>query len=139
MNTSGTDNRRQFRRIEKGGLVRIDRYPLPADHKGELVSGIVRNLSAGGALFQASEPYRVGEFLALEMDLKSWDIFKKDFGNDTIGESTGTLNLLAKVVHIAMTEPDTNYDVGVCFVAVDDGRQWELVRLIDQSENTTLT
>ena len=125
--------RRKFKRVDTRGLLKVERYPLPPDHKGDLVNGIVRNLSAGGALFCSQQSFSVGEFLALELDTASWSNFQKDYQGSVDSDESSSLNLLAKVVRVEIVEPEKNFDVGVCFVAVDDGRQWELVRLIEKS------
>ena len=134
MTAAHGEERRKYVRISSGHIVRFETFTaekLGSADISSLVQTVMKNVSAGGVLFSTGTKYDVGTLLKLEIDLPGWEKFKTEFyKNDTVSRSQPVI-VLATIVRVEVVDPGKLFDIGACFVGIDEGHQWALMRYVD--------
>lgn len=129
-----SDERRKYVRVATQCLLTCEKFTaqnLGITNAENKIEAITKDLSAGGILFEASEQYEIGTLLKFEINVPGWERFKAEFYKNDRVSSSAPLVLLASVVRVEVIETGKRYDIGACFVAIDDGHQWALVKYIN--------
>ena len=134
----GQNERRQFIRIPEQYIAHFEEYNAQAIGTQQLtedIRAVTKNLSAGGMLFESSREYPVGTLLRLKLSVPGWEKFKTEFYKvDTVSRSE-PVTILASIVRIEVLEPEKKYEIGICFVGIDQGHQIALSKYIDKHVN----
>jgi len=129
--TNNPQERRKYIRVCSGNMLTHEKYTLKEHDELRAVEGILKDYSAGGVLFESKDKYNVGDLLKLEISIPGWEQFKNEFykeGRPTLSEP---VVVLAVVVRLENVIVDQLYDVGVCFVSIDEGHRWALIKQIN--------
>jgi len=95
-------------------------------------SAVVKNVSAGGVLFESSTNFSIGTLLRLEISVPGWDKFRQEFYKEYATSQSKPIVVLATVVRVEVVDPAGVYDIGACFSAIDTGHQWAVMKYITQ-------
>lgn len=96
-----------------------------------MVEGILKNYSGGGVLFESTIRYDIGDLLKLEIALPGWERFKNEFYKEDRLSRSDPVVVLASVVRVECMGPPSLFDVGVCFVGIDEDDRWAVIKQID--------
>ncbi len=127
--------RRKFLRIPSEDVLNCKVFSvvdLVEEVKGYEIQAIMKNISAGGVLFESNSRYEVGSILKLSIDVKGWENFKPEFFKGDVLSRKQPLVVLANVVRVEVVEPYSKYDIGVCFSAIDEGHRWAMIKYVDR-------
>ncbi|HPS20120.1 MAG TPA: PilZ domain-containing protein [Candidatus Omnitrophota bacterium] len=94
------------------------------------IEGVTKNISAGGVLLETKEPFKLGEIIKMEIALPGWEKFKSEFYKTDSVSRSHPLVVLGKVVRVE-TFGD-KYDMGICFVAIDEGHRWAVLKYVSE-------
>ena len=82
---------------------------------------------SGGFVFESDKLFNVGDILRIELRISGWDKFLLAQPRAGKPEGGDRLNVLGKVV-LSEMGIDSGYDIGVCFINLDNGRRELLLR-----------
>jgi len=128
-----TEERRKYKRIEKECIVNFGEFSASglgiagADAK---IESITKDLSAGGILFASKRSYEIGSILKFELAIPGWEKFKAEFIKPDSVTRSKPLVAVVSVVRVEVIKPGSLYEIGGCFVGIDDGHQWALVKYV---------
>lgn len=126
---------------EKRKFIRIDgveyvlsykKYVFQNEKEQKAYVGTIKNFSAGGGLFESSEKYEINQVLQIEISVPGWEKFKNEFYKSTKLSVEEPVIALAKVVRVELVKEGL-YDIGVCFIGIDQGHQWALIKQVNAS------
>ncbi|MFT5207162.1 MAG: hypothetical protein ACI9CF_000911 [Candidatus Omnitrophota bacterium] len=123
--------KRKYTRLIARHVLQCQKYSFKDLNQAKRMTSVVKNISAGGALFESKEKYQIGDILKLEIDIKGWQKFDSGFYKSDLISGSKPIVALGSVVRMELVNPDQLYDVGVCFVGIDDGHQWTLIKYIN--------
>lgn len=97
---------RKYTRIEKpfSSRFRVKQYKDRATHCADWDTVALKNLSAGGMLFNCNKNLEVDSLLNLEIDMS---------------ESTSSINCVGKIIRIKDSELDSMFDIAIEFTEID--------------------
>lgn len=127
--------RRKYIRIPAKHILECKRFTaedLISEEVGNHIRSITRNCSAGGVLFETNTRFYIGELLEIEINIPGWEKFKAEFYKGDAISSEKPLIVLATVIRVDTVEPNTRYEIGVCFSAIDKGHEWAILKYINQ-------
>lgn len=129
---SGQDivERRQFVRIDLQNIAKIEEYKIGG--KGERIDTLVKNISAGGILFETNYKYDIGVLLKLEVNIPGWDKYKTEFLKYDKSSASEPLVALAAVVRIEAIDLGSRYEIGACFINIDSDHLKALMHYIEK-------
>ncbi len=133
VNKTTTPERRKYVRIPVKQILNYEKFTARSLSIGNIekkVETITRNMSAGGLLFETDEKFKLGTLLKLEMKVPGWEKFKAEFYKKDKTSRSGLVVILASVVRVEIIQPETKFDIGVCFVGIDKGHQGALSKYI---------
>lgn len=117
-------------RLQSRHILYHERYDLRGHKDQKAVEGVLKNYSPGGVLFESKIPYRIGDLLKLDMAIPGWERFKNEFYKEDKLSRSEPIVVLALVVRVECILPDQLYENGVCFVGIDEGDRWALIKQI---------
>lgn len=123
--------KRKYIRIRAQHMLMHEKYILNPLDDEELVEGLLGNYSAGGVLFESKTKYNIGDLLKLEISIPGWEQFKNEFYKEDAITPSRPIIVLAKIIHVENIVVDELYDIGVCFVGIDENHRWALMKQID--------
>ena len=132
--------RRKYLRISRNYILDCTLFSiknLQMEPDQQVMQGVMRNISAGGVLFESECKFAVGTLLKIDLALPGWQRFKTEFLKEDTFSISEPLTVLARVVRLEVIELDRLYDVGVCFSAVDEGHKIGLLKYINQEHSTS--
>jgi len=126
------DERRKYIRLANDSVLWCRKYSLMGTSESEIeaVASKVKDISAGGALFETRENYTLGDLVKLEIDIPGWEKYKAEFFKGDHVTRNEPVVILAKVVRVEIIHSGELYDIGVVFAGIDDGHQWALLKYI---------
>ncbi|MCK5579812.1 MAG: PilZ domain-containing protein [Candidatus Omnitrophica bacterium] len=133
MTVAEQTERRKYVRIENHDVLKCKRFTandFGSSQDEEMVRAVLKDLGAGGVLFESDKKIDVGTVLKMEIDVSGWERFKSEFYKSDRMTRKEPLVVLANVVRVEVVEPGRKYDIGVCFSAIDDGHQWALMKYV---------
>jgi len=132
MDNANLIDKRKFIRIAEDHVLCHEKYHFRVQAEKESVEGVVKNYSAGGALFESKIKYDIGDLLKLDITIPGWEKYKNEFyKNDKLFVEAPVV-VLVNVVRVEAIVPDELYDIGVSFVGIDNGDQWALMKQIKE-------
>ena len=93
---------------------------------------VARNLSQGGLLFESREPFEIGTILKLQADIPGWEKYKTEFIKVDALSGRQPLVMLGKVVRVEDIGAG-NFDIGVAFLALDEGHKLALKKYLEKT------
>jgi len=136
MKQKGTGSeRRQYIRLPTTTILKCSAFgghDFGIDEAIKKSNAVVKNLSAGGVLFESTTSFTVGKLLRLEISVPGWERFKKEFYKEYETSHSQPVVVLATVVRVEMVDPKGIYDIGACFSAIDTGHQWAMMKYINR-------
>jgi hypothetical protein len=127
--------RRKYIRLQHQHILYHEKYDLRGHKDQKIVEGVLKNYSPGGVLFETKTPYRIGDLLKLEMAIPGWERFKTEFYKQDKLSRMDPVIVLASVIRVECIVPDQLYENGVCFVGIDEGDRWALIKQIKEELN----
>ena len=127
--------RRQYVRIPRQHILRCAAFCMQDFYVRDKpldVSGVMKDVSGNGLLFESARRFEVGTLLQMSLTLPGWDRFKSEFFKSEHRSDSRPLTVLARVVRLEAVDPQELYDIGVSFSAIDRGDQTALLRYIEQ-------
>ncbi len=122
--------RRKYKRMEKPANVRFRTIPLVAEKifSTDWNEVAVRNLSAGGMLFDYNKKLKLDVLLDFEID---------------ISKSTPTINCVGKVIRIERLQPIFMFRIEIKFIYIGE-QEKEIInttieKVLEQANQTSLT
>ncbi len=125
-----TAERRKYIRLANKNILHHQRFSLHSMPLDDKFHAVLKNVSAGGCLFESKHRYELGDMLKLEIDLKGWEKFKSEFYRVENASRVHPVVVLASVMRVEMIKPSSLYDIGVCFVGIDEGHRWAVIKYI---------
>lgn len=126
--------RRKYVRLDSRDVLKCKRFSmedfLPGKTAGS-IEAVAKNYNAGGLLFESSVLFNVGELLKIELAIPGWERYKSEFYKDGPTPEDGPLVVLATVVRVEIVDPDSKFDIGVSFSAIDAGHRNALLKFIN--------
>ncbi len=119
---------RKYIRFTNNNVLKCRKYSLQSGASQTEINAVVKNMSAGGVLFESSKQYQINDLLKLEIDLPGWEKFKAEFYKGNRVSQPAPVSVLASVVRVEVMKPGKLFDIGACFVGIDDGHQWALIK-----------
>ena len=125
--------RRKFFRVAEEDLLICEPFDTEAfgGMTGKRMHVFTKDLSEGGVLFEATEPFEIGDLLKLQLDVPGWQKYKLDFYKGDKPSGNEPLVALAKVVRIEDIGGGF-FDIGVAFVALDSGHKIALKKYLEK-------
>lgn len=117
------DERRKYIRLSTKHIGRISPYSISNIDQSSQIETIVKNVSAGGALFESKKKYSLGDLICIEIDLPGWEKFKSGFYKPGQLSKGDPVVAIANVVRVEVVKLGKLFDIGICFVGVDDDHQ----------------
>jgi len=120
---------RKFARVPAINLVKCEKFVLEHCLWAPKMSNVTRNISAEGVLFEADQPYQVGDVVRLELNLPGWSSHVKELGFTSEMPEGDAQKIVGTVVRVEL-RGDGRYDVGVCFAEMAKNDRWALMSYI---------
>lgn len=127
--------RRRYVRLPGEYVLRYEKYSLSKvklESPEKKIDTVTKNISAGGVLFETKTKFELGSLLKIELDAPGWESYKAEFYKSDATSHRVPIVTLASVVRVEVVVPGSTYDIGVCFVGIDDGHQWALLKYVDK-------
>ena len=127
-------DRRKYVRIPAQYVLRQHVFSLSNignDDVSAYATAVTKNVSAGGMLFETESIYEIGTLLKVELDIPGWEKFKTEFYREDILSRSKPVIVIASVVRVEVIEPNARYDIGACFVGIDEGHQLALAKCLE--------
>jgi len=121
--------RRKFIRIPFKTSLTVKRMTMSSRAMEQEIALALKNVSTAGALFESSKSYELRDTLLLKMDISGWEKYKSDFIRPGQLSRSEPLTVIATVVRVEFIRSGA-YEIGVCFVGIDEGHQRALGKLI---------
>lgn len=120
--------KRKYIRINLSRVARISKYQFGAGD--EKLPNVVSNISAGGIMFKTNSAYDIGSLIKIEIDIPGWYKHRSEFYKNPADVSKPFV-ALATVVRIEIVDtPDHKYEIGACFVNIDQGHLDALMKFV---------
>ncbi len=127
--------RRKYYRMDRNCVLRCEKFSAKNFNEKELqdaAGGLVKNISAGGILFETNQSYPIGTLLKVELKLKGWEKFKSEFYKLDVSSNDQPLVVLAKVTRVELIKSSEIYDIGLSIVSIDEGHREALKKFISR-------
>jgi hypothetical protein len=115
--------RRRFARIPRDNITYVSECnvleELSLRDESEKLICRMKDISAGGLLFESPKEYPLGAILKLELVLPHWEKYKKSLFRSQFAYPSKPFLVLARVVRVEYVEEGV-FDIGVSFTGVDD-------------------
>ena len=125
--------RRKFMRIPFRYPLTVRRMTMLKESQEQEMALALSNISAGGALFETSKIFEIGDVLLMKINIPGWERYKTDFIRPGQLTQSGPLTAIATVVRVELLKAG-HYDIGVCFSGIDEWHQKALVKLIKKRQ-----
>lgn len=121
-------DKRQYIRINLSRVARISKYQFGSGD--EKLQNVVSNISAGGIMFETNSSYEIGSLLKIEIDIPGWYKHRAEFYKNP-ADASKPFVALATVVRIEIVDRDDHkYEIGACFVNIDEGHLSALMKFV---------
>lgn len=127
----GSD-KREFFRLPEEFKVTFKPLEFPLGDR-PVKESTVKDVSAGGILFESKVYYELGTVLQLEVNLEGWYRHRSSFFKSTKEKALEPLSVIGEVVRVEKFDDDT-YDIGVKFTNVYDDDQKSLLKFINSKK-----
>lgn len=129
--------RRRYVRLDQRHILRHEKYVFSSSpDERSIREGVLKNYSAGGALFESKIKYAIGDVVRLEITIPGWEMYKNEFYRKDKIPHVEPVVVLASVVRVEVFGHVGLYEVGVEFVGIDDGDRWALMKKIRKEVKT---
>jgi len=133
MDQTYVKERRKYVRISTNNIIKCERHEVPPPENQEKQETLMKNISAGGILFESREKFDIWEVLKLEINLPGWEKCRPVFQDKSVPHRSKPLVSLASVVRIEFISKDI-FDVGICFKNMDDETWLTLLNYINKKK-----
>lgn len=123
--------RRVYSRLPKQYVLRHKKFTIKDVGMRQALESRVKNVSAGGLLFESNEKYLLGEIIQLELEIPGWEKYKTEFYRQDQSSASQPIVIVATVVRLEQLASSGFYDIGVCFSGIDADHQVALTKFID--------
>ncbi len=133
--TDSPKDRRKYYRMDRNCVLRCEKFSAKNFNEKQLqdeAGGLVKNISAGGILFETNQPYPIGTLLKVELKLRGWEEFKSEFYKLHVSSKDQPLVVLAKVTRVELIKSSEIYDIGLSIVSIDEGHREALKKFVRQ-------
>lgn len=119
--------RRKYIRIREEDVLVCEPFGASALEgvSGRRLRALTRDVSEGGVLFESSDYIAAGTILRMEISIKGWEKYKREFLKPDEVKTAKPLVVLGKVVRVEIIKSGS-YEIGVAFMALDAGHKWAL-------------
>jgi len=112
------EERRKYVRITYESVVECEKFSIPRNHESVREFNI-KNISAGGVLFESFEKYEIGDILKIKISAQGWEKYLSEFYKPERLSVSEPIVALGKVVRIEDLG-NGNFDIGVEFIGIDE-------------------
>ncbi len=129
------EERRKYYRLPFQTVLRCEKFQFHKTFDNKQIEAALKNVSAGGILFESDKPYALKDILQIELEIPGWEKFKNEFYKSDELTASKPLIVLGSVVRVEVIHQGV-YDIGVCFAGIDHGHQEALLKFIkDKGES----
>lgn len=126
--------RRKYVRVLTNDIIKCERYEVPPPEKREKQEALMKNISAGGILFESREKFDIWDVLKLEINLPGWEKCRPVFQDKGVPYGSKPLVSLASVVRVEFIDKNL-FDIGVYFKNMDDETWLTLLNYVDKRKH----
>jgi len=133
---NGFAERRKYFRLDARYVLKCEEFTAKdlfrENGMKNAVEAVSKNISLGGVLVEVKKPFKLGDILRMEIDIPGWEKFKAEFYKDDVTIAKKPLVVLGKVVRTENL--GKNFELGICFVAIDEGHKWALLKYLKKRQ-----